>query len=85
MNIEPVTGLFAVYDPTTGYIVHTTVSTKPEESISMWMQIEGCMNRVVNMFRQQRGEPKQCFQSWEQFEAQGYKIVPVKLSVEEPV
>lgn len=75
--------LFCVYDPTTNHLVHTTVATKPEESIELWMEIESAMNHVTNMICPSRRGKPQCHQSWELYEAQGYKVVPVWLTMAE--
>lgn len=38
-KLAPVEGLYAVVDPQ-GHIVHTTLSTAPQDSIEEWMNIE---------------------------------------------
>lgn len=81
MNPKPTTGLFAVCDPH-GNLVHTTVCTKPEESIAEWLSIEGSINWLINLTNGRRGNRK-CLPSWEGYEAEGYRIVPVTLNPDE--
>lgn len=71
-------GLFAVCDPT-GHLVHTTVATSSELAIEQWMETESAINNLANMCRVIKRERTKCMQSWEQFEAEGYRIVPVKV------
>lgn len=78
--MNPVTGLFCIYDPETKHLVHTTVSTKPETSIEIWMDIEGAVNHVANLICPARQGKPHCHQSWELYEAQGYRVVPVTLA-----
>lgn len=78
MTPKPLMGLYCVCDPA-GNLVHTTVFTTQKESIEEWMKIESNMNDLANMCRTVRHEPILCFQSWEQFEAEGYTVVPVVL------
>jgi hypothetical protein len=78
MKLEPVTGLFAVVDPQ-GNIVHTTIRTQPEESILEWMNVEQSMQWIKNMGRKAIGQPYGPAPSWEGYEAQGYRIVPVEV------
>lgn len=81
VNPKPTTGLFAVCDPQ-GNLVHTTVCTTPEEAIAEWLSIERGMNWLVNLMPHRRGNQR-CLPSWEGFEAEGYRIVPVTLSPDE--
>ncbi len=67
--LAPVEGLFAVVDPQ-GHIVHTTVSTRPEESVKEFMGIEQAIN---SMFA------KKPLASWEVHEAEGYRVTRVSL------
>lgn len=69
---------FCVRDPQ-GILVHTTVSTKPEEAIEQWLSIEQGMNWLHNLARASHGERTGPLQSWEGFEAEGYSVVRVKL------
>jgi hypothetical protein len=75
---RPVTGLCCVCDPQ-GCLVHTTVATDPQSAIEEWLRIESAVTLVANAARVIRGESKKCLESWEGFEAQGYRIVPVDL------
>lgn len=84
-SIAPIkvsTGLFAVCDPC-GNIVHTTISVSAANAIDEWLEQEGVCNFISNLGRRSRGESLRCRPSWEQFEAEGYRIVPVKISPEE--
>lgn len=71
---------FCVINPE-GLPVHTTVSLRPEEAISQWIETEQACNIIVNAGRSIRGERPRCSPSWEQFEAEGYTVKPVKLEV----
>lgn len=69
---------FCVVDAT-GVLVHTTLSLSRDEAINQWLAQEQAVNFFVNAGRSSRGESPVCSASWEQFEAQGFKVLPVKL------
>lgn len=71
---------FCVVDPQ-GVFVHPTISLKPEDAIEQWLETERACNMIVNAGRSSRGESPRCVPSWEHFEAQGYRVLPVRLEV----
>jgi len=70
--------LFTIKDPD-GCLVHTVVGTEPEDVVENFMDIERAMFEIFRAGLRDRGEKDQCFPSWEQWEAQGYQIVPVQI------
>jgi hypothetical protein len=85
-NLQPVaegdllTEYFCVVDPS-GVIVHPTISLTKQEAIDQWIEQERACNFIVNAGRAARNEAPKCSPSWEQFEAQGFKCLPVRLEV----
>lgn len=71
---------FCVVDPK-GTLVHTTISLSSEESVNEWLEQEGAVNWVYNLGRQRRQQSPRCRPSWEQFEAEGYTVKPVRIEV----
>ncbi len=70
--------MFVVCDPQ-GILVHTTVSLDQSGAVELWLEQEGVCNEIYNVGRGVRGESKRCRPSWEQFEAQGYRVIRVRL------
>ena len=77
-TIKPCTELYAVCDPQ-GNIVHTCLSTKPDEAIEEWLKTEQAMNWIGNLGRAMRQEGKRYTPSWEGYEAEGYTIEEVEI------
>ena len=70
--------LFTLRSPE-GHLIHTLVSTTPEEVIHQWMEEEACVFLVHNAGRCKRGEPQLPLPSWEDYQRQEYSIVRVKI------
>lgn len=70
--------LFAVCDPD-GHIMHTTVTPDTQQSIDEFLSVEQSMQWVVNLNREAHGKRPACASSWEGFEAQGYRVIPVSI------
>lgn len=71
---------FCVVDPQ-GTFVHPTISLKQGDAIDQWLETERACNIIVNAGRSSRGESFRCVPSWEHYEAQGYRVLPVRLEV----
>lgn len=79
---EPACPLYAVKDHEE-HIVHTTVSTEPQDCIDDWMETEACFRQLANISRQMKGLPLLHEQAWETYEAQGYSVVRVEIVEQE--
>lgn len=75
---KPTCPLYAVKDHE-GDIVHTTVSTEPQDCIDDWMDTEACFRKLANVARHVKGLPLLHEQTWETYLAQGYSVVPVEI------
>lgn len=69
---------FCVIDPQ-GVLVHTTISLSESEAVNQWIETEQSMNFIGNMVALANGHAQRCARSWEQYEAEGYKVVSVRL------
>lgn len=81
-NIKVSTDLLGLVDPQ-GNIVHTKIGLKAEEIIEDWLDEERTMNIFTNHGRRKREENPSCARSWESYEAEGYRIIPVKIVPDE--
>jgi hypothetical protein len=77
-KVKPTTGLLAIVDPQ-GNLIHTMLGLKREEIIEEFLREEQVMNLIGNVGRTLRMEPRRCAKSWEAYEAEGYRIIPVKI------
>lgn len=80
-NPKPTCPLYAVKDDE-GDLVHTTISTEPQDCIDDWLDAEACFRKLANVSRQIKGLPLLHEQAWETYEAQGYAVVRVNLTEE---
>lgn len=67
MNPKPLLALYAVCDPR-GDINHTTIAPTDAQAVQLWMDQEQTLTPILC------GHPAQ---SWEVFEAEGYRVVRV--------
>lgn len=77
-KVKPSGVMFCVVDPA-GVMVHTTVSLDEQGAINEWITTEQSMNWVHNAVRKVQGQQQVCAPSWEGFEAQGYRVIPIEL------
>jgi hypothetical protein len=77
-NIKVSTDLLGLVDPQ-GNIVHTKLGLVQAEIIEDWLDEERTMNIFTNHGRRKREENPSCARSWESYEAEGYRIIPVKI------
>lgn len=77
-GVEPNQTYFCVLDPK-GIFVHPTISLTEKEAVTQWLEQEQACNIIVNAGRHTRGESQRCSPSWEQFEAEGFRVVKVKM------
>ena len=77
-KIKPSGTMFCVVDPH-GVMVHTTVSLDEEGAIKQWIETEQAMNWVHNAVRRVQGSAQVCAASWEGFESEGYRVIPIEL------
>lgn len=75
---KPTCPLYAVKDDE-GDIVHTTISTEPQDCIDDWLETEACFRKLANVARSMKGLPILHEQAWETYLAQGYSVVRVEL------
>ena len=78
MKIKDSEGLLGLIDPQ-GNIVHTKLGLVESEIIQEWLEEERSMNFIGNLGRSSRRETLRCQPSWEAYEAEGYRIIPVKI------
>jgi hypothetical protein len=74
------TQLLALVDPQ-GNVVHTKIGLVATEIIEEWLAEESSINFIGNLGRASRGESRRCLPSWEAYEAEGYTIQPVKITI----
>lgn len=72
------TPFFAIKDPE-GLINHMTMRTEPEEAVEEFLDDELAMNLIANCGRFERGEQRVSEKTWEQWQAEGYSVVPVRM------
>lgn len=77
-GVKPNQTYFCVLDPQ-GTFVHPTISLTEKEAVTQWLEQEQACNIIVNAGRGARGESPRCSPSWEQFEAEGFRVVKVKM------
>lgn len=77
-NIKTSTDLLGLVDPQ-GNIVHTKIGLKAEEIVEDWLEEEKSINAIRNLGRMFHHEKQSCARSWESYEAEGYRIIPVKI------
>lgn len=80
--IEEEFPFWAIKDPD-GDVIHTFLSSDRQEVIDDFVKSEQTMNLIYNASRIVAGLTTRCAQSWEQWEAEGYSVVRVKV-VEAP-
>lgn len=72
------TYFFAVKDPQ-GCVNHTAVAMDEDYAVEQFLNIESAMNDLCNAFKTVKGLQTRCGKSWEQYEAEGFKIVTIRL------
>lgn len=75
---EHLTHLFTIQDPT-GHVIVTMVSLSEPEAIREFMETEQGINIIANAGRWSRGEKTGPAPSWEYYEAEGFKVIPISI------
>lgn len=70
---------WTIKDPD-GHLIHTHVADEPEDAIADFLKTEQAMNILYNAARVTHRRPEECTKSWEGFEAEGYRVVPVYIT-----
>lgn len=62
-----------------GDVDHCTLRMDAKDAIEEFMDTERALNIIANAGRIERGKKPRCAKSWEQYEAEGYSVVPVRI------